>query len=1242
MSTLNRIILINTHLPGEVELKTHGHTNICGTNASGKTTLQRLVPVFYGEYPSRVVPATRDSFERWYLPTESSFIIYEYIRPDDSLAQAVMSSAGDGKGVQYRFVAKAFDMNDYIKSRTDDNKVVCWNATELRRVFREQGVAFSNAISSVKDYRAVIQNDRSLIATASNGSELRRLAEQFSLCESNATLRHMEKLVRAVHSKEGKMETIRQMVAAILEEDGVETPQTRLNPARVEEWIKESQLVAHFETIRPQFSKLEQRFDQLEVCELQLKGLADGFANDKIGLQTRLEQRSREKREAEAQLTELANNYEADTAEKKAARSDAKADADTLETRLETIEDEHQHWLDLEIEQIKRDLDALPQWRADLQSLRGRAKLLTEKHSDIEATYNERRGQIEISNNAALEALRERQDQARSQQADLKQQQQNQMRELEDGFRNQRTAAEQRHHGELKALELDQQKLQIQIDGAGFNTDERRALDVLESRIDQAYQQQQQAEKELDLARDQEQAKRSERAQLQEQLNGLRRNVSHCQSQFDAIDALRFPKDHSLLKFLRQEQPDWIHTLGKVIRPELLARGDLKPALLDNAAQADVHGLYGVALELANIDAPDYAQDEHALEQQAEQARVALEQARAAQAELETLIAAQQTELQALSEAVIRAQTQYQNTKSQHTRLIDEKKQQTEQFRAAVTERKLASQKQLKAVQADLARLRSEFDGFIEQLKEQQLEARMDKETFWQDRLGGVEHNLQQISADLTARREQKAEELAECERWYQSELKARGVDDSQITALKQQIGQREQAIARVDAMRDEVKNYEIWFKGPFSVEKPQKLAQLAKARQEVLELDQVLSALERNFKSIRKELKTAQSEAERDLAQGNEQMASLNELISELTKLKLKGPKGGAPLPSEYLPSGELDERLRDAREKLEQRDGHRRVIREQIDHFDGQIGQKAGPELAANWEQWRSDCIETADSGVAKLDHIKMMGHLRHMMNHIVPQRLEVLRSTGQTFGIDLESYYSVLADIDKRIGTQSKRITREVGEELFLDGVSGSAVQIRSRISDLDFWDELSEFIKAHQAWRDQDFAGLPGEEYAQLLRRALEVIGRTALTGSVAKLLEIELRLREGNSDLVIRTDRQLNESSSHGMAYLILCKFLLAFTRLLRGNSTAIVHWPIDELGTLHHVNVKKIFDACEKNYIAVLGAFPNPESEVLSLFENRYIINKQTRQLQVVQPKVSPIAARLKARSQTTEQEQSA
>src|SRR5690606_36253885 len=171
MPSLNRLILINTHLSGVVELVVDDHTNICGTNASGKTTLQRLVPVFYGEYPSRVVPATRDSFERWYLPTEQSFIVYEYRRMDDQLCQVVLAAASDGKGVTYRLVHKVFDLDDYIKSRQGD-AITCLTMAELGRQLKQAGVPITPLLNT-RQFRAIIQNDRGLLAADGQRLELR-------------------------------------------------------------------------------------------------------------------------------------------------------------------------------------------------------------------------------------------------------------------------------------------------------------------------------------------------------------------------------------------------------------------------------------------------------------------------------------------------------------------------------------------------------------------------------------------------------------------------------------------------------------------------------------------------------------------------------------------------------------------------------------------------------------------------------------------------------------------------------------------------------------------------------------------------------------------------------------------------------------------------------------------------------------------------------------------------------------
>ena len=106
MSHLLRIIMINGHLEGVIELALDGHTNICGTNASGKTTLQRLIPVFYGERPNNVVPKTRKKFDQFYLPHADSYLIYEYRREAGTVCQVTITRRKE-EGVSYRFINSA-------------------------------------------------------------------------------------------------------------------------------------------------------------------------------------------------------------------------------------------------------------------------------------------------------------------------------------------------------------------------------------------------------------------------------------------------------------------------------------------------------------------------------------------------------------------------------------------------------------------------------------------------------------------------------------------------------------------------------------------------------------------------------------------------------------------------------------------------------------------------------------------------------------------------------------------------------------------------------------------------------------------------------------------------------------------------------------------------------------------------------------------------------------------------------
>jgi len=67
---------------------------------------------------------------------------------------------------------------------------------------------------------------------------------------------------------------------------------------------------------------------------------------------------------------------------------------------------------------------------------------------------------------------------------------------------------------------------------------------------------------------------------------------------------------------------------------------------------------------------------------------------------------------------------------------------------------------------------------------------------------------------------------------------------------------------------------------------------------------------------------------------------------------------------------------------------------------------------------------------------------------------------------------------------------------------------------------------------------------------------------------------------------------------------------------------------------LAYHNVEKLFDACDSNHIQIVGAFPNPESDVLMLFKHRYLIEAHPDkvgkgQLKRIQPKVSGLSEKL-------------
>ncbi|CAG9295202.1 ATP-binding protein [Celerinatantimonas diazotrophica] len=1213
MAQLRRIILLHTHLDGVVEIDVDAHTNFCGTNASGKTTLQRLIPVFYGEQPNRVVPKTRKKFDEFYLPYNNSYIIYEYQRDNGAICQAVLTRKSDG-GVEYRFVGSAYQSEHYLTR--SDTGVSAYRYPQWASAMRAHpDIQVSPKISATSEYRSIIQNDVATLGGSNSDSmKLRRLAASFALVGHNHKLRHIEKLVSAVHAKEGKMDTLKSMLAAIFEEDGVTLPTTKVKNTKAREWIAQMRQSMRLEKLETDFANLSQLATQLKGTDAQLAALLPQLESDRSQQQTIQADAQDQLQQVRDEWAQVREQFSLKQNECNGQLSKAEADLDEKEHRLDQLQKRYDEFESGDMAKLQRDVDALPLWRENLQELVEQHALMVEQHSDLERQLEQRKAKLNDAlqrlseqNRAKSKQLQQQKDATRERQqaknAQLEQTYQEQLQTLQTQFSEQSATLK----SQIAVLEHQQAHLQL-------NTDELDAMAASERRLEQAQQNYQSASRQLASLQSQHQQTRQQRDAADQALTQARREQNQAEQQLAQLKRQLSPEHGTLRHFLQQHYPQWHQRVGKVIDASLLDRSDLQPDLVEVA-----ESLYGLKLELNAIELSDYAQDDVAVTialQQAEQhLSVVTQQRQQAEKALKTAHdAAQQcrSQVEQAQWQVSEAEQNIEYAREARDRLSQQQQQLQQQRKSALAEQLQRANNQLKqleqAQQQQISQLRDDH-------QQQKLEFQLD----WQSELQVYDEQLEALEAQLEEKRASNQAQLKDLEQAFNEELSDMGVDPKRLAQSKQQQQQLHEQIQTVQNRQDELNRYQQFIQFDWQQFRPKLLEEETALKQQLRILHAELNELKTNYTAKRHQLDAQRLQHQTAEEQARQWLDQLTPLLTQLQQLEL------APVAAATeIGAGDLSEHLSRASEALSRHNQLRSQLRSAIEQFELLLSKDASSDFLDRLEHEKRQLPEGSPLSL----QLKILSELLHILRDQQQQLLEM----GENIGGDLKKFFIVFRDINRRIARQSSRLSAAVADDLSLEGIEKSEVKIISTIDELGFWEPLKMFAEAYDDWGNSGRV-LPSDEYLNALSDVVELL-RADEQYRMESLLRLELHLKEGGSELVIKNDRQLLESSSHGMAYLILCKYLLAFTRLMRGSADLWVHWPIDEIGTLAYHNVEKLFQACSENQIIIVGAFPNPESDVLMLFKHRYLLqpseqNPNQRQIKRIQPKMSRLAQRL-------------
>ncbi|OAI27884.1 ATP-binding protein [Methylomonas koyamae] len=1182
---LTRLILIDSYKPGTLqEVRLEGHTNLNGVNGAGKTTLLRLIPLFFGERPGRLVPKSKvtDSFAKHYLPNESSYIIFEY-RRDQQICMVVIYASLNEEGLCYRFVDKGFDRDDFLETRLDGS---CYpiSCRDLKRHLDKRHINCSNQLTSCSDYRTVIQN-----LPHSKGQELRNLIARYSFCQGSAgrRLKDIEKIVSGMLQRSTDFADLREMLVNCIDENR-DSISLDISMDKLEDWYKEYRAYQHSEAEREQAAELSElaaeqeqfktRFGELHKSLLLLR---ERYRQQHQGQQERLTR-------SEQSLESLKSDWETHEQEMQSVLAMQRAELTSQEKQKTQLENEKAEWDAKDIQRSIRQAEQQPVFVDNLAREQQHYEKLTSEVQDINAQfsaikadtekgYAEQRHQYErqIQEVRAEASEDEAKHRAEHNQA------REQLRAANNGEQEKLHGSAGEVQGKLGALNAQIAQIQPDPDLLQIREAKLELQQSLQLKLEEA---------KTEVAGINKRIKANQEA-VESALEQKRNYQTEKQSIDEAISRLKRQLDteaDTLLRFLREHQPGWTQDIAKVVNSELLLRDDLEPALAENSK-----GLYGVSLNLDVLSA-DLAADE-------QQIRVLLSEHEHRLRELAGLDEQADQQLTALKKTDTQLRKQCQQAESEQGRLqngLNSIKSELASLKLQIENSKRQRAQQLQtekvAVEEALNEIKTQLGDLKRQLQqdEKRLAAELDiaiariKQT--------AEQQVEHIKHDIASLNSQEQQALQQLEQQRLNSLKTRQIDVDALQQLEARIDTLKKQLKAAKIAAETVSDYRRWEQLHWSG-----YAELCNAIRGLTadhrQTEAQFAAAKQRYQQLSSELKAEQGRLIAALQKLDHEMKTLEQLLEDCSAYARYAPNVVSFDESHTLAL--LQGEYRTLNEAFK---NQHRMLLAKLRHLKQILARYPGTGPAKYYSSQENELGLDSDE-TAWLSPILNWYDTAHQ------DLRSLLVNQANLFGAVIRNYQQALEHFDRGIDSLSRRLTRHIDSNIRFDKIESIQGRLTSKVQSLGYWQQIVAFTKQYDDWNRNSDGRLPGEPFADMVRLVAEQMpGKGRVEMKLVSLLELEIIVSENGRSKRATHAEELQQISSHGLSYLILCVFFIALVNMIRKDQPLNIIWPMDELKELHQVNIEVLLELLSNNGITLLSAFPDPDPDVLRLFKNRY------------------------------------
>ena len=1144
---LVRLILIDSYSPGRVvEFPVDGGAVLTGRNGRGKTTLLQLVPIFYGENPARIVgtETNRLDFNGYYLPRLTSYICFEYLRRDVPCLVVLHASEAGGER-RYRFVRSAYRADLFLLP--DGTNIL--QATDLRRHFKLKGVIHSDALSSVSEYRGVIQGR---VGSGKAAQRLRALAADYAYVGPGHHLTHMEKIVSGMFLRRTDFQDLQRMVVSCISEGDAEIALST-ERRKIASWPEHYGAYARAMGEAPRMTEVLEREARLVAVEAELGRIHARV----LRLLAHLEATDADNRRELARQAALANEEE--RAQRQIADGicirleGAGREARDQEGRVAALDQQQADWQ-------RRDLPAKvglvlrePELRADLTQLERRREALLGEQEQISLRYERLVNDLDRRHTQAeVDAGRAR--------IDLFQGFEPRLKDIDTQARADLDRLRADHGRGREALDKHLQETveakgewrqrasapQADVELVATRNTTQAVVEVRRAERDQAETTARQAAEALAKAKVAYQDQEDRRQRLGRQRDDL-----------DRLRQARLlqqsPGEDSLLHFLRTQRPDWVFDVAKVVREDLLVRTDLAPELIEA-----LPAIYGVGLDLGHLDA-HLAADEGALRQEIadladQRARLDGELKQAEQGLADGDRGRRQANQglslanAALQQALTRLQSAQTEAKEAQRQLDQGLKEAAQRAKARLAE---LAEAEL-ALNAERTALAQQHQAAVKARDAGQAQARRAIEAERDQAIAAHDHERNQARARHAAQR-------AEIQAERDQALGAAGVDTAALKRLERDIEAAQVQLQAIERSRDEVGQWHLWLRNDWPLrDEYGRAAQAARDLEATARADQ--AAEEKRRKARRAELDAALKDLDRRHARLEQELAAV--------RGRLDGFRTYAPNPQvmgqPFDPCWALGALTQQANANQAEAAALVQAIGRLIERIKRAFSEQRDTPPDQFYESHRAALGPDA-SPRAWVPVFQAWFDSEHdAYRRLLATEANQIAGAIVAFHRDMDAFH-------RQVLQFNRELQQSLDENLGFESVSRVTVEVKSVIRELEYWQPIEAMAEEHRAWLQLDGQGLPPPEFAATLRALLghwEV--REGIRAALPSLIRIQGEVVENGQIRVFRKAADLERVSSNGLSYLILCVIFIAFINRIRRQARVEIVWALDELKDLGH------------------------------------------------------------------------